>query len=326
MNKEQVYFLWGEEAYLIDRQIKDIYAGLQKNYGEDLELLFLDSDEMSGRELMENLQFTSLFSEQRMVVIKKPAFLGKAKRKAARNEELRKAVEEFLLQDTADQTLVFTAEDHDNSNPLVKILDRQATVIQFKKASPQYIGKWAQEEFKRRGIQPAAEAISMLSRSGQDMYYLENLIEKLSLAMTGGKLTAKDVEGELENKEETRVFALTDALLNRNLKAAFKAYYQLLEQGEHPLLFLNITGRQFFNLGKVKGYMDKGYDKKSIAAATGMKEYGVQKLMSCARSFSWDEIHEIIKNLMEVDLKMKSTQQDGEILMESLLVKICAQK
>ncbi|WP_157048878.1 DNA polymerase III subunit delta [Syntrophomonas palmitatica] len=325
MKKEQVYFLWGDESYLIDKEIKDIHTRLRHNYGE-VELLYLDGDEMSGRQLIENLQFTSLFCEQRMVVIKKPAFLGKGKRKAARNDELRKAVEEFLLQDMEDQTLVLTAEEHDNSNPLVKILDRQATVLQFKQASPQYITKWAQEECKRRGLKASAEVINLLSRSGQDMYYLENLIEKLSLMTMGGSLTVQDLEEELENKEETRVFALTDALLNRNLRSAFRAYNQLLEQGEPPLLFLNMTGRQFFNLGKVKAYMEKGYDKQSIAAAVGMKEYGVQKLMSCARGFAWEEMDDILAYLMELDLTMKSTQQDGEILMESMLVKICRKK
>jgi len=52
----------------------------------------------------------------------------------------------------------------------------------------------------------------------------------------------------------------------------------------------------------------------------------VQKLMSCARNFSWDELQEIMEGLMEMDLKLKNTQQDAEILLEALLVQICRKK
>ena len=325
MKNENAYFLWGEEAYLIDHEIKAIQQRMQEASGEEIELVLLDGDDLSPGQLRSNLEFSSLFAQQRLVVIKRPPWLGKSRRKAARADEFKKVLEEYLKEVHEGQIVVITAAEHDGSNGIVKMLDKQATAVQFKTASPQYISKWAADQFKACGCNAAPDVVGMLARSSQDLYYLENLIEKLSLMYPHEKISAADVEKELENKEEIKVFKLTDALLNRNISASFAAYYQLLEQGEHPLLFPYMIVRQFISLGKAKYYQEKGYSKMEIASATGMKDFTVQKLTSCARQFSWPELQAMFELFLQLDITMKSSSQDENMLMESMIVQICGQ-
>ncbi len=258
MNKNQVYFLWGEEAYLIDREIDTIHARMREGSEDEVELLCLDGDDLTPQQPLQNLEFTSLFSLRRMVVIKRPPLAGKVKTQSCRSDEIKKVLEGYLRQNIEGQTLVITALEHDGNNALVKMLDKEATVIQFKVASPQYITQWVKDECQRRGCTINADAVNVVARSGQDLYYLENLIEKMSLMNVGGKINANDVEAELENKEEIKVFKLTDALLNRNLSASFRAYYQLVEQGEQPLLFLYMIVRRFYQFGQGQAFLGKG--------------------------------------------------------------------
>jgi len=323
MKNENVYFFWGEEPYLIDQEIIAIGQGMQESGGEEVELVLLDGDDLSPGGLRGNLEYSSLFAGQRLVVVKRPPWLGKSRRKAARADEFKQVLEGYLKENHAGQVVVITAAEHDGNNGIVKLLDKQTTVMQFKSATPQYISKWAADQFKARGGNAAADAIGLLARSGQNLYYLENLIEKLSLMHGLDKISAADVERELENKEEIKVFKLTDALLNRNLSASFAAYYQLLEQGEHPLLFLYMIVRQFISLGKAKYYGEKGYSKAEVVSATGMKDFTVQKLTGCARQFTWPELRALFELFLQLDITMKSSSQDENMLMESMIVQIC---
>ncbi len=326
MAKNDVYFIWGEEPFLIDVKINEIITRLKEQSGEEPELNYLDTDESGPVELLETLEFNSLFALQRVLIIKRPSWLGKAKRKAAKSGDIEKVFRDYLQREHEGQVLIITAVEHNSSNALVKLLDKEATVVNCKAAGSQYLTNWINDEFSMRKCNIKPAAVNMLARSGQDMYYLQNLIEKLCLAGDGKVINEADVEEELNNKEEIKIFKLTDALLARNLKTSFAAYYQLLVQGEHPIFFLYMIVRQFISLGKVKYYQEKGCNKLEIAEKTSMKEFNVRKMSEYARNFSWEEIQELFGRFLQADLSFKSTGQDEKIIMETLLIEVCNRK
>lgn len=326
MAKNDVYFIWGEEPFLIDAKINEIIAQLREQSGEEPELTYVDADELSPVELLETLEFNSLFALQRVLIIKRPSWLGKTKRKAARGSDIEKVFRDYLQSEHEGQVLIVTADEHNSSNALVKLLDKEAAVVNCKAASSQFLTNWINDEAAMRKCSIKPAAVNMLARSGQDMYYLQNLIEKICLAGNGQVINETDVEEELNSKDEIKIFKLTDALLARNPKSAFAAYYQLLVQGEHPIFFLYMIVRQFITLGKVKHYQEKGCNKLEIAEKTGLKEFNVRKMSEYARNFSWEEIQELFGRFLQADLSFKSTGQDEKIIMETLLVEICNKK
>lgn len=322
----KLYFIWGEEAFLIDRKIKEIHSLMQQEGGEEAELLYLDADELNPRQLLEELEFSPLFALQRMVVIKRPSWLGKSQRKASRNDGVLKVLQDYVQRDPGGQTLVITAAEHNGSNPLVRLLDKEAIVFECKAATPQYLSGWIKDELAARGRKIDAPALSMMVKSGQDMYYLGNLIDKICLAYQGGTISVQEIEEQLDSRDEIKVFKLTDALLERNAAASFRSFYQLLEQGEHPVFILYMTARQFLSLGKVKHLQGIGADSKEISRLTGMKDFSIRKLLGQARNFTWDEIEDLFKKFLEADIKFKSSGQDEKIIMEGLIIEICTKK
>ena len=132
----------------------------------------------------------------------------------------------------------------------------------------------------------------------------------------------KDLEQELDARDEIKIFKLTDALLRRDLKGSMQAFHQLLEQGEHPLLFLNLTVRQLAAMARIKDYGEKGFSNKQIADITGMKDFMVRKFMDSGRHFSWAE-SELFALCLSLDWKIKNTSQDAQFLLESLIIEIC---
>jgi DNA polymerase-3 subunit delta len=321
-----VYFIWGAEAFLIDRKIKEIHHLMEETSGEAVELLYLDADELSSQQLLEELDFSPLFSLQRMVVIKRPFWLGKSKRKTSRIEEILKVLEGYLQYQDSGQTLVITASEHNGSNAVVKMLDKKATVIECKPASPQYMANWIKDEFTARGFKINAGAVSLIVKSGQDMYYLYNLIEKLCLSSEDKSISEKDIKEQLSSRDEIKVFKLTDALMERNLKASYRSFYQLLEQGEHPVFMLYMIVRQFISLGKIKSYQENRIDPKEMARLTGMRDFAVKKLMRQSYNFNWDEIQRLFKQFLDADIRFKTSGQDDKTVMEGLIIEICTTK
>lgn len=326
MEKKNVYYFWGTEAYLIDEKIKDIVALVGEENGEEPELVLVDGDDNSTLELGETLQFSSLFSLSRVVVIKNPAWLGKNNRKLKKAEEIVRLIQDYLAQNQSGQTLILCSIEYNASNPVSKVLAKQAQIIEVKPLSSKALGDWIKDAFGRRGMQVETAAINLLTNSGQDMYYLENLIEKVSLMVNTDIVRLKDLEIELDSRHEIKVFKLTDALLNRNLSASLEAFAQLQEQGQPYLLMLYMISRQLLGLSKVKFYQEAGYATSQIAELTNQKDFVVRKMMEKSSRFSSDDIRTLFEKLLDIDVSLKSESKNPRILMETLLVDFCNTK
>jgi DNA polymerase III delta subunit len=132
----KIYYLWGDEPYLIEQEIRSITARIQAENGEEPEVLHLDGDEMSALELGEALQSSSLFSFSRLVVIKNPVWLGKNSRKAKKAEEVARVLERYTASIPDGQTLVICASENIASNPAAKFLTKHACAENIKSLTP----------------------------------------------------------------------------------------------------------------------------------------------------------------------------------------------
>lgn len=323
MEIKNVYYFWGAEDFLIDQKINDIVTQLRLDSGEEPELVLVDGDETSALELGETLQFSALFAVSRVVVIKNPAWLGKNNRKVKKAEEIAKVIKDYLDQNQTGQTLVLCSPEFNASNPVSKLVAQQAQIIEVKPLSSKALGDWVKATFSNRGLQVETAAVNLLVNSGQDMYYLENLIEKVSLMVNTDIVRLKDLETELDSRHEIKVFKLTDALLSRNLSASLEAFAQLQEQGQPYLLMLAIISRQLISLSKVKFYQEAGYSMSQIAQLTNQKDFVVRKMMEKSSRFTTGDIRILFKKLLDIDVSFKSESKNQRILMETLLVDFC---
>ena len=190
----------------------------------------------------------------------------------------------------------------------------------------QFLLKWIKKELEIRNCSIKPDAAELLAKSGQDMYYLQNLIDKLCLLLKDGTIEQGDVEEQLNKREEIKVFKLTDALLNRDAKGSLSAYYQLIAQGEHPLVSLRVITRQFMTLSKVKSYLEKGLNNKQIAELIGQKEFAVRKMAEKSRNFAWEEVRSVFTKLLQADLDLKSSAKSSDTIMEMFIIEVCSKK
>ncbi len=326
MADNAVYFLWGSESYLINHKIEEIVAEMTAHSGEDAEVIPVDGDETSPQELGTILDFSPLFAMSRVVIIRNPGWLGKAPRKAKKAEGYLQVLEDYLQRDNQGQILVLTAVEHNAANPIAKMLQKKARVINIRPLAAADMEKWCRLELEKRQEKAAPAAIARIAGSGQDMYYLENMFEKMSLLHREQVWGVAEIEEHLDSREETKVFKLTDALLNRNLKMSLAAFSQLLEQGQPHLLILAMITQQFLTLSKVMFGAEAGYSNTQIAAALGQKDFVVKKMRDKSANFDRQHIRTVFGRLLEADTILKSQSKDPRIVMETLLVAICSRR
>lgn len=323
MDEPGLYYLWGEEAYRIDEEIENIVQQWQARWGQEPEVVFIDSTELSPQQLMESLEFSPLFALQRIVVIKDPAFLGKTGRQTSRIRGFQEILESYMQEMPEGQILILTSSERNATNPLVKLVEKKGKVIPCPGLGEAELAKWIEHQFARQGRQAERNLVSSLVRSGQDMYYLKNLIDKLCLMVPTGTIPASCLEGQMETREEVKIFGLIDGLTARNPQKAILAYHRLRAQGEDNIPMLAMINRQFQTLALVKYHQEKGLSRGEIVQATGQKDYTVRKMMEVSRNYSWEALEKVFALLLETDAGMKSTGQDADLLMEMLLVGCC---
>lgn len=323
MLPDQLILIYGQERYLIDREIERVRTALRGGEGDEPELIFIDADDATPRQIMEQLDFSPLFALERVAVIRRPQWLVKTRRQTSKLEHLFNALGEFLSDPPPGQIVIFTSDEDVSAHPLMKRLGPGLRKIRCERLNTKDMEVWLKDQaaLLRQAISP--QAIRLLARSGQDMYYMQQLLRKLSLQCDGARISAEDVMGELDQQEETSVFKLTDALLNRQIREALRFYHQLLRQGGHPAFFLYMTVRQFALLGKIKDYCLQGLSRQEMVGKTGAREFAVRKMAACAGKFSWAELERLFGLFLETDISLKSSGRNGEILMETLIISIC---
>lgn len=320
----ETFFVWGAEGYLIATTISSIISDLSSKGDGDPEVITVEADEMSSLELGQTLEFSPLFVSSRVVVVKNPAWLGKGSRQSRKINEILKVLEDYFGREHPGQVLILTAPDNNTSNPIIKLLHKKAQVINPRPLSLPELEIWCKGELQRRRLNMDPAAVQRMVNSGQDMYYLLNLMDKLALLAGSKTVTVQAVEEQLDLRQEIKVFKLTDALLARNLRGALTAFYQLQEQGEHHLLLLHMITRQYFVLGQVISCQSAGMNRSMIASETGQKDFMIKKIMEKAPGFDPAKIRSGFEKLLAADVSFKSESKDPQIIMEALLVEMCS--
>ncbi len=323
MTESKLMLIYGQERYLIDKEIERVRAGLGRNCGAEPEVVFIDADELTPEQLLEQLDFSPLFALERVVVIRRPSWLGKPRRKAAKVEQLVDGLAAFLSEPIPGQVVIFTSDEDVSAHPLMKKLAKVLKKTACVRPDAKGMEAWLRDLAAGLNQPIAPQAVRLLANSGQDMYYLEQLMRKLSLQNGPATITEQDAAAELDQQPEISVFKLTDALLNRRTRDALMAYYKLLRQGGHPTFFLYMILRQYVLLGKVKDYSQQGLSQAEIAKKTGARDFAVRKMASSAARYSWEDLKRCFELFLEADTNLKQSGRDGKIVMEALIIAVC---
>lgn len=121
------------------------------------------------------------------------------------------------------------------------------------------------------------------------------------------------------------IFSLVDAIGQRRNKAAATLLHRKLEAGDEPLYLMAMVVRQIRLLIQVKEGLMAGDRPDEIAHRAKIHPYVTGKLVRQAGNFELVQLEAIHRQLLEVDVAIKTGRIDPAVALELLVVETSTQ-
>lgn len=229
-----IFFVHGEDDYLIDRRKKDLLA---KARADNRECEFFCAGDAPAAAIADQSLNLSLFASQKTVFIDR---LDEASKKDL--DELAAKI----IPSPEGIDIVFLWRERIKSSASApagaKKIMAAAKVSEEKAPRGRALAAWAQNEARALGKELSLDAADFLAReAGQDMGSLAQEIEKcaMSLGKSSVQITATDAAGQIFSKNAGGIFEFANAIERKDRRAALKTLNRLLDGGEEPLIVLD---------------------------------------------------------------------------------------
>lgn len=298
-----IRLLCGENDFELTRrigQLKREFDGTSERY---------DASELTNERLADIFAGQTLFSLKRMVLLDNPSTCS----------ELWQNLEMWLGMVSSDTELVLIEPKPDKRTSAYKWLKKNVTVEEFEPMNDRDIGKvlaWMEAYASARNLSlTSAQAKRLVQRGGINQWELAQAIDKLSLA---GQVTDEWIDNVIEQSPTESVFALFETALNGDTKRLAEIITEL-RRTEDPYRVMGLVNSQLIQL--VVLVFGDG-DVAKVAADTGAKSsYPLQKLAPYAKRITKHEANELMHVFAQVDMRLKTTDADPWLLLESALIK-----
>jgi len=162
----------------------------------------------------------------------------------------------------------------------------------------------------------------LVEHVGPDLWQLQNELNKL-IAAPDQNIGLDLVKLMVPPSPEQEIWPLVDALSVKNKKAALKLLRDQLDIGNDVLSIFGMLVRQYRILLMVGDALDCGSPVHSFELAKELKlhPFVCQKAMRQVKNYTLEELKGIYQQLLNIDIKIKTTSVNPEVLLDLLIVK-----
>jgi DNA polymerase-3 subunit delta len=265
-------------------------------------------------EILEDARTLPMFHEKKLIVVKGYDGLGK--------DDLA-LLNEYSTAPASSSVLVLLSEGSRKGK--TKPAKGIRTVDLDKGSSPEREIKRLAE---RLGMSLAPGAVGFIKTMlGEDMNLVRNELSKISLYVDREKPVGEaDLRGLMEKQSTENVFSLSTALSNRDLRGSLRILRELERNREDPLSILYMIAWRFRQIFKVSQFLREGKSDEAIAKAIKTSRGAVFYLKKSVRNFRENDLGRILGLIEETDFGIKNSSGNNYILLEKLLLGICARE
>ncbi len=315
----RVFLFFGEEDYLKLAALRETRAALCPDpamaFFNDITIDFTD---YTPERLLDAMAAPPMMTEAKLIVLRDFDFT------AARATEMAEDLLTVLAQiEEYDYNciIIYAAQEMldwgylpKRPSAMLRRLGEIATPVWFEAPKDARLARWAGKHFAHYGVTAAPEVCTaLISYAGKTMFVLANEIEKLAFFVKEhgrSKVTAADIRTVAVPAMLPDTFALSNAILEGNGRAALDALAVLKFERVEPTVILGDIARVFGDLQGVRVLLDAGKSTKEISAALKMHEYKVGILVKSLSGISPARFARVIDLVAATDLQIKSTYAD----------------
>ncbi len=324
-----LYLLHGEEPYFLVKYQEEILAGLLTPEERTLNLAVFDQDPPLA-ELISVAGMFPFFGGRNVVLVRNTRLFSAAKNVRSEEKSLKKD-EEFLqfLQAIPAQTVILfvSYEKVDKRRTVFKKATEQGAVVEALPLKGRELKNWLEERIAELGhkIRPDAlehilTTVSFMTHAS--LSFLDQELTKIVLYVGArNQITNDDVNTLLATVPEVSVFAMVEAMSQKNVRQALDVLEEQTATGQAGLRLLALLARQIRHLYQTKVMTDEGFGSKEISSRLKLPPFVTDKLMKQSRAFSVIQLKNAMGQLNEADQNLKLSR--SLVSLEKIIIYLC---
>ena len=295
----------------------------------DLNYSYFDMKETAYSEVELDLVSLPFFADEKIVILDHFVDVTTAKKRYLTDDELQ-SFEGYLSAPLETTRLIVIAEGKlDSKRRIVKLLKRDAQLLEATELKEQELRAHFAEEIKSLGLAIDSQAFDqLLIKSGFDFSEIQKNLEFLKTYKGASSITITDIEDAIPKTLQDNLFDLIQMILKKQIDSARSLVKDLRLQGEDEIKLLAILLSQFRIYTQVKLLKQEGRTESQIVSdlseLTGRKvnPYQVKFALRDSRGISLAYLEQAICLLIDTDFQMKSGTYEKDYLFDLAVLKL----
>lgn len=330
-NMDSAYLFMGQEEYLMNTSIEILKEQYIKGTFEEINFVKIEGKDAEIDTLINACETLPFMAEKKIVVLHDVfQFLDNM------DKDTQDDLYKYL--DTLGDFVCLILMDNTNSikknSKLYRYFNKNNRAVDFSKLAGQDLGKWIEKILKKHhrkmsfsNINYFVEKSSYRSRNiDLTLFDLENELLKVINYSKNEEITKECIDSVLIESIDTNIFQLLDAISMSNSGKAIDIFNDMYISNEPIQRIFFMIIRQVRLMLSFRLYRQKGYNQGQIQDKLQIKNYEFGKISSQASRWTTTQLEKIMEELLEIDIKIKTTSNDDKLLIEMLLVKLCNNK
>jgi DNA polymerase-3 subunit delta len=312
-------------------KLAELEAALGETSIAALNTTALDGTRFDLSELMAAAEALPFLAERRLVVVR--GLLGRGGdaegggRRVAKSE-VDERLASYLERVPPTADVVFLEAEAPPKSAVQRAIERlaaqgRAQVVADAPLDERGAVEWVRKRAAALGADmDGAAAIALVEAVGVDRRALDREIEKLALYGLGGRVGIDAVRELVPSASQSDIFALLDAIGQRNAAAAVRAWRGLRRHGENPHRVVPMVARQVRQLIQVTELRSR--PQLDLARTLGVPPFVAAKLGRQAANWPPGSLEQVLRRLVELDRESKTGGQDAGAALEALVAELVA--
>lgn len=299
----------GPNSFLIKQNLNQRIKKFVEAHGE-LNIEKLDGEDSEYSRIHESLTGLSLFANNKLVVLTKP---GTQKQFADNLEQILDSIPELT-------ETVIVEPKIDKRLSYYKALKTNTEFVECNNLDASELSRWSVEQAKAFGSSISiSDARYLIERVGMDQMNLDSEIRKLAIH-SPKQIVREDIEKLTIKSPQSTIFDLIEAAFKGRVTQALELYEEQRQQLVEPQQIVAMLAWQLHILAIVLSA--KAKSAQDIAAEAKINPFVVSKTQDLSKGVTIQSTKLLIKDLLDIDIKMKSTSIDPDEALKTYIVEL----
>ena len=305
------YLIKSNAISLIDKKIDEL---IKEEGFDSSSVTTYDLEEDSITSLIEDADTISFLTPNKVII-------GKNLSNNNLDEKNLKILSKYLDNPNSDVLLILVTTNIDARKKTVKEVINKLSLVNISTDTKTLVKDIL------KGYDVEYRVINLLEEYySEDLERLISETKKLALAFINTKkITYKDALELLVkplNKQDTLAFDLVREIALKDKKKAVNIYNELLSYNIESYALFGLLESQYRLLYQVKVLNKRNISYNDMASILEVHPFRVKKTLELVRYYTLKEIRKLLKNLSDIDFKIKRGVYENNIIIDLLILNI----